>query len=106
MTLTIIEYGGVTRQIKCESFEFRCNQVTNWIEVRKEDGTKELIHNICVIKTVPEFPSAENTIIRCKDCEWWDKLENSLQGRCCLMRLYSTGEWYCANARRAEREEV
>lgn len=51
MILTIIEYGGVSRQIECESFEFRCNKVTNWIEVKKVDGNKELIHNICVIKT-------------------------------------------------------
>ena len=54
MILTIIEYGGVSRQIECEFFEFRCNQVTNWIEVRKADGNKELIHNICVIKTRAE----------------------------------------------------
>lgn len=54
MTLKIIEYGGASRQIECESFEFRCNQVSNWIEVRKADGNKELIYNICVIRALAE----------------------------------------------------
>ena len=59
MKLTIIEYGGVKRLIECESFEFRCNQVSNWIEVKKADGNKELIHNICVIKTQKESEEEE-----------------------------------------------
>lgn len=54
MTLTIIDYGGASRQIECESFEFRGSYATNWIEVRKADGNKELIHNICVIKARAE----------------------------------------------------
>ena len=54
MTLTIIEYGGKPRQIECESFEFRCNHVTNWIRIKKADGCEALIHNVCVIKTQAE----------------------------------------------------
>ena len=54
MILTIIEYGDIPRQIECESFEFRCNQVTNWIRIKKADGCKTLIHNVCVIKTQAE----------------------------------------------------
>lgn len=54
MILTIIEYGGTPRQIECESFEFRCNQVTNWIRIKKADGCEALIHNVCVIKTQKE----------------------------------------------------
>lgn len=54
MTLTIIEYGGKSRQIECESFEFRGNQVTNWIRIKKVDGCETLIHNVCVIKTQTE----------------------------------------------------
>ena len=53
MILTIIEYGGIPRQIECESFEFRCNHVTNWIRIKKVDG-EALIHNVCVIKTQEE----------------------------------------------------
>lgn len=54
MTLTIIEYGGKPRRIECESFEFRCNQVANWIRIKKSDGSEALIHNICAIKTQQE----------------------------------------------------
>ncbi len=54
MILTIIEYGGTPRQIECRSFEFRGNQVTNWIRIKKADGCEALIHNVCVIKTQGE----------------------------------------------------
>lgn len=54
MLLTIIEYGGAPRQIECESFEFRCNQVTNWIRIKKSDDCEVMIKNVCVIKTQAE----------------------------------------------------
>lgn len=42
-------------------------------------------------------------IIRCKECYWWTKQEDSLQGRCDRYGMYPTGYWYCAAAR--ERRE-
>jgi len=54
MILTIIEYGGTQRHIECKSFEFRGNQVTNWIRIKKADGCEALIHNVCVVKTQEE----------------------------------------------------
>ena len=39
-------------------------------------------------------------IIRCKDCDWWTKQKDSVQGRCELMQMYPAGGWYCGNARR------
>ena len=51
MKITVIEYGGEPQQIECESFEFRTNHVTNWIRVKYKDGSKEEIHQVCVIKT-------------------------------------------------------
>ena len=54
MKLTVTEYGGEPQQIECESFEFRCNHVTNWIRIKKADGCEALIHNVCVIKTQAE----------------------------------------------------
>lgn len=50
MTISLIEYGGVPRQIECESFEFRCNHVSNWIKIKKSDGAEAIIKNISVIK--------------------------------------------------------
>ena len=40
-------------------------------------------------------------VVRCKDCEWWTKQEDSAQGRCALLSIYPTGAWYCGNGRRA-----
>ena len=54
MTITVIEYGDTPRQIECESFEFRCNHVTNLIKIKKADGTKEIIKDISVIKAESE----------------------------------------------------
>lgn len=59
MKLKIIKYGGEKQIIDCDSFEFRCNHVANWIEVRKVDGNKELIYNICVIKTLTDESEKE-----------------------------------------------
>lgn len=36
-------------------------------------------------------------VVRCKDCKWWTKQEDSLQGKCSLMQSYPTGMWFCAN---------
>ncbi len=45
-----------------------------------------------------ELEMSELTV--CKDCEFWEQEKNSLQGRCCLLQMYPTGEWFCANAKR------
>lgn len=58
MELTVIEYGGEPRQIECESFEFRCNHVTNWIRAMHADGSEEMVHDVCVIKTDNGDPKA------------------------------------------------
>lgn len=49
-----------------------------------------------------QLPPAQPEIIRCKDCAWWTKQEDSLQGRCTLLRIYPTGVWFCGNAERRE----
>jgi len=47
----------------------------------------------------------ESELILCKDCQFWEQQKNSLQGRCCLLQIYPTGGWYCANAQKKEEEE-
>ena len=62
---------------------------------------------------INELPSAEPEIIRCKDCRWWDKSEDSPFGYCMAMKHgYMTANWeigiyrrykgdfYCADAER------
>ena len=55
--------------------------------------------------TANELPSVQPDIIRCKDCEWWTKQENSIQGRCALHKMYPSGNWYCGTARRRGEQE-
>lgn len=44
-------------------------------------------------------------LVQCKECDYWEKSENSLQGRCCLLQMYPTGEWFCGNAKKKENKE-
>jgi hypothetical protein len=59
MKIKIIKYGGETKIIECNSFEFRTNHVSNWIRIKYTDNSEELIHGICVIKSV-EKENEEN----------------------------------------------
>ena len=59
---------------------------------------QDMINRLKIV--INRLPSAEPEVTRCKDCDWWAKREDSLQGRCALMRLYPTGAWYCANAKK------
>lgn len=59
MKLKIIKYGGESKIIECNSFEFRTNQVTNWIKIKYTDNSEELIYSVCVIKTVEKESEEE-----------------------------------------------
>lgn len=52
MKLKIIKYDGTEMYYDALSFEFRTNQVANWIKVKLDDDKTIIIDNICVIKTV------------------------------------------------------
>lgn len=56
----------------------------------------------CILR-VKGFPAADVVEgVRCKDCKFWEKQQDSLQGRCCLNNIYPTGYWHCANGERSE----
>lgn len=57
MKLCIIKYVGTKIELECDSFEFRTNQVANWIELT-QGGKKNIIHNIAVIRTISELESS------------------------------------------------
>ena len=44
-------------------------------------------------------------LVQCKECDYWEKSKNSLQGRCCLLQMYPTGDWFCGNGKRKENKE-
>jgi len=48
---------------------------------------------------IKNLPSAQPEIIRCRDCYWWTKQPDSLQGRCALSGTYPTGAFFCGNAK-------
>ena len=59
-----------------------------------EDWREQIIERL---KNDPEANWVR--VVRCKDCDWWTKQEDSLQGRCDRYGVYPTGYWYCAAAR-------
>ena len=59
-----------------------------------------------IMGEIEKLPSAQSEIIRCKDCDWWTKQEDSVQGRCELMQMHPAGGWYCGNARRRPNEQA
>lgn len=57
MKLKIIKYDGTEIFLDALSFEFRTNQVSNWIKVKVIDDQKTImnnivIHDVCVIKNI------------------------------------------------------
>ena len=52
MKIEIIKYDRTKMFYDAISFEFRTNQVSNWIKVKLEDGTEDVIHDVCVIRTL------------------------------------------------------
>lgn len=60
-------------------------------------------HKDSISSFIEEQPEADVVeVVRCKDCMWWEKQNDSLQGRCVLLGSYPTGNWYCANGERKE----
>lgn len=54
MNIIVVEYDGTENHINCKFFEFRSNQVSNWIRITYPDGSKEIIHGVATIKTESE----------------------------------------------------
>lgn len=54
MKITVIEYGGTEHHINCISFEFRTNHVENWIRIKHQDDSKEMIYGVATIKAESE----------------------------------------------------
>lgn len=55
------------------------------------------------LTAVDSCPTADVVkVVRCRDCRWWTKQKDSVQGRCGMYGRYPTGAWYCANGERRE----
>lgn len=60
------------------------------------------IYTAVVVENAPTIDAVP--VVRCKDCKWWTKQEESIQGRCALAGIYPTGGWYCGNGKREDNE--
>lgn len=53
MILEILKYGfDKPMVVECESFEFRTNQVSNWIKLKFTNSDEQLIKHVCVIRSI------------------------------------------------------
>ena len=52
MKIKVIQYDSTEEIYDVESFEFRTNQVSNWIRLKFANGNEMMIRNVCVIKTL------------------------------------------------------
>lgn len=104
----LFEYGEKTEKQFQESEDL---DIRDWITHRI------FVQNMNDIdrQTILNLPSAQPEIIRCKDCKWWDKIEDNPFGYCMAMKhgYFSTnweigiyrrykGDFYCAGAERSE----
>lgn len=56
MSIVVITYNGTKmRYDDVLSFEFRSNQVSNWVNLKMDGKDQIYIHNVCVIKSVDEL---------------------------------------------------
>lgn len=97
------------------------NIIAEWmLEYGGKDEKRErdaLQHAAKAIKKLPSITPEE--VIRCQDCEWWNKEDDSLYGYCMAMKhgffsdkweisIYRRykGDFYCADAERRTDEKT
>lgn len=53
MRLCVLHENGEFKEYDCEFFEFRTNNVTNWIQIIPKDGSSAIrLHKVRVIKAL------------------------------------------------------
>lgn len=69
----------------------------------RNDPLFDLVDRYGIVSVIEAFPAADvRDVVRCRDCYWWIKQEDSLQGCCRLLSIYPTGAWFCGNGIREE----
>lgn len=58
-----------------------------------------------VYRFIQEFPSAQQEIIRCKDCMYWDKSWQTIEGchYCGMIDKQTEGDFFCGDGEREEK---
>ena len=95
------ENDPVSRKAAIDAFDTHADEII----IGGEENARNVLNYLNkVIDTIKGLPSAQPEVLKCKDCYWWTKQSDSLQGRCDRYGFYPTGYWYCAAAR-GRREE-
>ena len=65
---------------------------------------KYLIRTGSIFDTALEMAieALQTGIVHCEECGWWQKQDDSLQGRCAKYEFYPTGRYFCAGGERSE----
>lgn len=57
------------------------------------------------VKDCDKILLPKSEVVRCKDCKYWAKQNDSQQRFCLLLTgKFPTGEWYCADAEREDEQ--
>ena len=75
----------------------KCEELENHLPTEEREG----------YRMFPDYETVRNyltetKVVRCKDCYWWEKYQDSVQGRCFLSGGSPAGGWFCANGRTEE----
>ena len=77
MNITVIQYNDMEHHIECEYFEFRTNQVDNWIRIKYHNGNREIIHGVATIKAKCEEDDYDNLDSMLE--ELWNDTESEVE---------------------------
>lgn len=79
--------------------------IENRYEITWKDGYEGGIKDACVdiLDQINKMPSAEvEEVIRCKDCKYWQDINNGKQRHKMCAEL--SGDWFCGDAERKDNE--
>ena len=101
----------ISRQVAIDALDEQteqCNKALGSFDISPKDEYAIKVERASLKaykEQLENFPPAEPRLIRCRDCDWWTKQPDSLQGRCALSGTYPTGAFFCGNARKRGEED-
>lgn len=78
-----------------------CNDCISRKALLDKLNNKRITYNAEINKIICDAPAvnvSDQLTIYCKDCYYWNKQKDSIQGRCSKYGFYPTGYYYCAGA--------
>jgi hypothetical protein len=101
----------IERQAAIDAIEYELEMINSALDsITLDFNTRERLKQRRyeareILNSIQQLPTAQPKVIHCKDCEWWTKSNEYVQGRCDLMQMYSTGKWFCGFAQEKVKDE-